>query len=169
MLKRILLFGSIIIIVSFSGCDKGIEPRIDYGPAGFSGKVTFAGTWPEGITRTLIVVFKNSLTSPDDFSAANLAYIVGPIDSNSTEYDYNSIDNNYLGFTMVGGNYSYVVVAQSKTAQISLVRKDWFVAGVYCINGDQSQPKTLTINSGGITPDVNIVVDFNNPPPQPPE
>ena len=169
MFKRILLIGLLIIVISFSGCDKGVEPRIDYGPAGFSGKVSFVGTWPEGITRTLIVVFKNPLISPDDFSALNLAYIVGPIDSNSTEFNFNSIDNNFLGFTLVGGNYSYVVVAQSKTPQISLTRKDWVVAGVYCINGNQSLPKTLTINSGGITPDVNIVVDFNNPPPQPPE
>jgi len=42
------------------------------------------------------------------------------------------------------------------------------VVGVYCENGDQSKPKKLIINAGKITNDINISVDFNNPPPQPP-
>ena len=168
-----ILFASIILIIAFSlsSCDKGIAPgEPPSGPAGFAGKVTFVGEWPEGITRTHLVVFKNSIQSSSDFFPPNLTFIVDSIPYRSTEFTYNSIDNNFVPIFKIGeDNYSYVVVAQSKAPEISLDRKDWFVVGVYCINGDQTKPKTLTIYPGEITPDVNIVVDFNNPPPQPPE
>jgi hypothetical protein len=60
-------------------------------------------------------------------------------------------------------------VAQSKTPAISYDRKDWSVVGVYTTTGDQSKPGTMSIIDGMITSGIDINVDFNNPPPQPPE
>ncbi|MEG8946366.1 hypothetical protein [Rosettibacter firmus] len=171
MLKKILIVISIFAIAIFNGCDKGIEPEpeIPSGPMGFSGKVTFIGKWPEGIKRTHIVVFKNPIEKSEDFFPPNLSFVSDSIPYNSTEFVYNSIENNFLPILQLDeGVYSYVVVAQSRTPEISLDRKDWFVVGVYCVNGNQSNPAKLIIQRGKITPNVNIIVDFNNPPPQPP-
>lgn len=165
ILLNIFLFLFAFFVLS---CNKGIEPGEPIGQSGFSGKVTFVGKWPEGIKRTHVVVFKNEIKKVEDFFNY-FSFIVDSIPYASKEFKYNSIDNPFNpNIKITPGVYSYVVVAQSKTPEITLVRSDWAVVGVYCINGDQTKPKTLIINPGQITSDVNITVDFNNPPPQPP-
>ena len=169
MFRRILVFVTLLAIILISACDKGIAPGEPSGPVGFEGKVTFVGTWPDSIKRTHVVVFKNPILTSDDFFPPNLSFVVDSIPYRSSEYSFNSLEDNYIPlFQLAPGNYSYVVVAQSKTPDISLARKDWFVVGVYCLNGHQNNPTTLSILPGRVTTDVNIIVDFNNPPPQPP-
>jgi len=163
----ILFIGCLLFLIS--GCDKGIEPAAPT-PTGFSGTVTFTGTWPEGIQRTHVAVFNHFIQSSADFSPPNLSFVVNPIPYGSKSFTYESdIDNYYPALQVTPGDYKYVIVAQSKTPTLSLDRKDWVVVGVYTITGDQSNPGTMTINDGIITPGINITVDFNNPPPQPPE
>lgn len=162
---------ALVLILSFliSSCDKGIEPGEPLGPSGFSGKVTFVGNWPQGIQRTHIVVFRNEIVTVADFFLPNLSFVVDSIPYGSKEFTYNSLENPFTTiFKITPGNYSYVVVAQSKTQFMSFERKDWMVVGVYCENNNQAIPKSLIVPPGKITPDVNIKVDFNNPPPQPP-
>lgn len=157
-------------LILLQGCDKGIEPGEPVLPGGFRGSVTFAGTWPEGIKRTHLVVFKNPLLTGNDFSIQNFAFIVDSIPYRETLFSYNSLEDNFLPdiITLYPGEYKYVAVAQSKTPEISFLRRDWTVVGVYCINDDQTRPKSLIIRSNQVTPEINIKVDFNNPPPQPP-
>lgn len=164
-----VIFSSAILILLIS-CDTGIEPGEPILPGGFSGTVTFSGHWPEGIKRTHIVVFKNPLQTADDFSIQNFAFIVDSIPFRSNLFTYNSFVNNFLQdiITLFPGEYKYAAVAQSRTPEISFQRKDWTVIGVYCLNNDQTKPANLLIRSGQVTPNVNITVDFNNPPPQPP-
>jgi len=163
----ILFLGCLIFLIS--GCDKGIEPAAPT-PTGFSGTVTFTGIWPEGIQRTHVVVFNHLLQSSADFSIPNLSFVVNPIPYGSKTFTYNSITDNFTSILQVTpGDYKYIIVAQSKTPAISYDRKDWFVVGVYTTTGDQSKPGTMSIIDGMITPGIDINVDFNNPPPQPPE
>jgi len=160
---------ALLFILFILGCDKGIEPIEEQGYGHFSGRVTFTGDWPEGIKRTHVVVFKNMIQKSDDFFPPNFSFVVDSIPYGSSVFEYNSIENNYIPIFQLGsGIYNYIVVAQSKTPSISLERKDWFVVGVYCIGGDQTRPAKLQIRKDEITPDINIDVDFNNPPPQPP-
>lgn len=162
-----LLIGCIIFLIS--GCDKGIEPAAAT-PTGFSGTITFIGKWPEGIQRTHVAVFNHLIQSSADFSPPNLSFVVNPIPYTSKSFTYESdVDNYYPALQLSPGDYKYIVVAQSKTPTLSLDRKDWIVVGVYTTTGDQSNPGTMTITDGKITPEINITVDFNNPPPQPPE
>ncbi len=172
MFKKIINISLLLILILvYNKCDKGIEPEPEKpsGLTGFEGKITFVGNWPEGIKRTHLVVFKNPIEKSEDFFPPNLSFVSDSIPYNSSEFVYSSIKNNFLPILQLGvGEYSYVVVAQSKTEEISLDRKDWFVVGVYCINGDQSKPAKLIIQAGRIMRDINITVDFNNPPPQPP-
>ena len=163
-----LTFFLIIFSVSFISCDKGIEPYREETEAdltSFEGKVTFIGTWPEGVMRTYIVVF----SEPSRFDVSTLNFIIGPIPYNSTEFIYNSIENN-LGLipTLNPGEYPYIIVAQSKTPELSLSRKDWTVAGVYYLDGDTTNPGKVKIEKGKVTTGINIICDFNNPPVQPP-
>lgn len=173
MYKTFLLLVIICLLFNLSGCDKGIEPEPEKSPEseaiGFSGKVTFTGNWPTGITRTHIVVFKNEIQSVDDFSFQNLAFVVDSIPYKSPEFKYNSVLNNFFSFILAEGTYKYLVVAQSKTPTISLNRNDWSIVGVYYNLSDKSKPGTMTLQKGKITSGIDFNVDFNNPPPQPPK
>ena len=163
----ILFIGYLTLLIS--GCDKGIEPAAAE-PTGFSGTVTFTGNWQPGIKRTHVVVFNHFIQSSADFSPPNLSFVVDSIPYGSKTFSYNSIDNNFIPSLQASpGDYRYIVVAQSKTPDISTNRKDWVVVGVYTTSGDQSKPGTMTIRDGIITTGIDINVDFNNPPPQPPE
>ncbi len=169
MRRYIIIMLGFLIILVFISCDKGIEPLEVIGPSGFEGKVTFEGSWPEGIKRTHLVVFKEPIKTVDDFFLPNLSFVVDSIPYGTREYSYNSIDKPFSSiFKFAAGNYKYVVVAQSKTPEITFNRADWTVVGVYCESGNQTSPKTMIVNPGRITSNVNINVNFQNPPPQPP-
>ena len=66
------------------------------------------------------------------------------------------------------GDFAYLAVAQTTETEIQLVRSAWVVAGVYNSEGDSSEFGKLTIPPGTFLKDINIICDFNNPPPQPP-
>ena len=173
MLKNIFVLFLILILSLISGCDKGIEPEPETtfppGQMGFSGKVTFTGGWPAGIKRTHIVIFKNQIQTSDDFFPPNLAFVIDSISYRSIQFTYNSVNNNFIPiFQIAPGDYQYIVVAQSRTQDISLERKDWFIVGIYYKNNDRSRPGTMTIQDGRMTTGIDVYVDFNNPPPQPP-
>ncbi len=157
----IFLLASLLILNS---CDKGIEPQPDGN--GFSGTITFIGDWPEGITRTYLVVFKNALNSAADFSPLNIKFISNEIPYGITSLNYSSADSAFG--SIVPGKYEYVVIAQSKTPTLSLNRSDWTVAGVYYNGSDTTKPGVLIVPDNGIAANINIICDFNNPPPQPP-
>lgn len=167
ILNKLLLA---LIAVIFLNCDGGLAPTPPLiEPSGFSGKVTFTGTWPQGIKRTHLVAFKNPILVSTDFFPPNLSIIMDSIAYGSKEYVYNSTDNNfYKGTSIVPGDYAYVVVAQSKTETLSLLRSDWTVAGVYYAGTDTTTPGILRIEKDKMTKQINIICNFNNPPPQPP-
>jgi hypothetical protein len=163
----------LIIILSLnSGCDGGISPTSadTIHEAGFGGTITFKGTWPDSVSQTYLVVFQNDLKSISDFNIFNIKYVSLEIPSGTTFYHYSSLDSAYLPQQghLADGTYEYVAVAQLTSPTISLNRKDWRVAGLYYANGDFSHPGTLVIPPKTFVPNINIVCDFNNPPPQPP-
>ncbi len=133
---------------------------------GFSGTVSFVGNWPQGITRTHIVVFEDPLLSAGDFNAFNLKFVSVEIPYGTQVYDFNSADTAVV--KIADGEFSYVAVAQQKTANVSLNRRDWFVVGVYYAGGDTTKPGTLVIPKNTLVKNINIICDFDNPPIQPP-
>lgn len=163
-LRKIIFPALLIGIVITESCNKGIEPVYD--SPGFSGRVTFKGTWPDSIKRTFIVVFDSLLEEPNDFTLYNLKFISGGIPTGVSYFDYNSRDSALVQIDP--GTYAYVAVVQQKTETISLLRKDWIVAGIYYTNDDTTNPGRLIIPSDGFVRNINILCDFDNPPPQPP-
>jgi hypothetical protein len=164
--KRILFPIILIPLVIYEGCDKGIEPRPAGEIPGFSGRITFIGTWPDSIQRTHIVAFDSLLESPDDFTIFNLKFVGDTIPYGAHFYDFDSRNNPYVPIT--SGTFSYIAVVQQKTIDLSLSRKDWTVVGIYYTNGDTIHPASLTIPEKTLVKNINIWCDFNNPPPQPP-
>jgi hypothetical protein len=169
---KFLLSGSVIILLIVSCVnDHGIAPKaFVIETTGFGGTVTFFGNWPDSIQRTHIVIFKDPLLAPSDFNIFNLKYVSWEIPYGTDTWQYTSIDSSVIpgDSTFTPGEYAYVAVAQQKTVDLSLSRKDWFVAGVYYLFGDTSQPGTMVIQEDKYTDNVNIICDFDNPPPQPP-
>lgn len=153
----------------FLSCDKGLEP-LDENTSigtGFKGTITFVGEWPDSVFRTVVVLFKDSLTSPLDFNIVNLRYISEEIPYGVNSYDYNS-SINFTVANVTAGEYAYLAVAQSKTELLSLNRSDWYVVGLYSVDASQQISAPLIILENEMKSDVNILCDFNNPPIQPP-
>lgn len=162
----VILFGFCFLI----SCNHGIAP----GPimsSGFSGTVSFVTSWPDSIKRSFIVIFENALQSDSDFTIFNLKYLSREIPPGIQKYNFSSSDSAYIPPApgpFPPGSYAYVAVVQQSTEELSFVRKDWFVSGVYYSFGDTTKPGTLVIPENTFVKNVNIKVDFNNPPPQPP-
>ncbi len=167
LIKYLILFIPLIISL---GCNQGIAPASieeQQLKSGFSGKITFIGQWPDSIQYTLLVVFKNPLTSSADFNVFNVGYIGHPIPYGVQVYDYSTIqDTGYVPIS--AGTYSYVAVAQSKNPVLSVNRTDWRVVGVYYADSDTTHPGKLTIPDNSVAGNINIICNFNDPPPQPP-
>ena len=167
-----LLLSSILLFLLIScNSEHGIAPK-PYVPetTGFSGRITFVGIWPDSIQRTHVVMFKDPLLTPSDFTILNLKFISWEIPFGVGYYNYSSADSSYFppDGIIEAGEYSYIGVAQQSTVELSLSRKDWFIAGVYYADGDTSQPGKLTIPENTMVRNINIICDFDNPPPQPP-
>lgn len=164
-MKRFLIFIPIIFI--FFNCNQGITPIEIEEELGFGGKISFTGTWADSIKRTHIVAFENPLLSSNDFNILNLKYVSEEIPFGSTEYFFRTTSNAAIQ-PIQPTKISYIIVIQSAEPELSLERSAWFVVGVYTLSGDQSQPSTIFLENKKFINNINIICDFNNPPPQPP-
>ncbi len=152
------------------GCNKGITPATaaeEYQTAGFSGTITFTGTRSPDAKWTLLVVFKDPLTSAASFNIFNVGYISNPIPDTVKSYPFTTAeDSGFIPIT--AGTYSYIAVVQSNKDTLSINRADWKVVGIYYANGDTTQPGKMTIPPNSFVTGINITCDFNKPPVQPP-
>jgi hypothetical protein len=170
-LQLLSKFSLFLVVVFFYSCDKGIEPLSSKDlQTGFGGKITFIGQWPDSVKRTHLVVFASPLNSVSDFNITNLRFVSQEIPFGSSEYIYSSRDSTVIPGTgeFQAGNYAYVAVAQSYIQEVSLERSNWFVVGLYLNEGDSVNPGTLSIPENTYVENINIICNFNNPPPQPP-
>jgi hypothetical protein len=161
-----LLLLSFILI----SCDHGISPAPPE-TSGFSGKVTFISSWPDSVKRSFLVIFENPLLEPDDFTINNLKFLSREIPLGLQSHEFSSLDSAYIPPApgpFPSGSYAYVAVVQQSTELLSLARKDWFVSGVYYAYSDTTKPGTMIIPDNTFIENINIKVNFNNPPPQPP-
>ena len=165
----------LILILFVIACnDHGIEPKPEPSASeisGFSGKVTFVGEWPDSVKRAFVVVFQNPLLTPGDFTILNLKFLSREIPLGVQTYNYSSLDSAFIPSvpgSFPPGTYAYIAVAQQSTEELSLARNDWFVSGIYYANSDTTQPGTMVIPDSTFVENINITVDFNDPPPQPP-
>lgn len=168
---RIIIICFFMILVSCNS-EHGVAPKpiVNQG-FGFGGNITFYGAWPDSIKRVLLVVFKDPLEDSTDFVITNIRYLSIELPLKVPNYNYSTLDSSFIPLISDDGpvsEYHYVAVAQQSTEVISLLRKDWFVTGIYYAGKDTSQPGVLTISGDSFVNGINIYCDFDNPPPQPP-
>lgn len=171
-MKLIKSLTVIFLIYSSFSCDQGISPLpVQPEVSGFEGTITFVSPWPDSIRRTHLVIFKNPLLQPSDFVLTNIKFISNEIPFGVQSHRFSSLDTALippLPGPFEPGDYAYVAVAHQTTEEISLARKDWFVSGIYYTNNDTTKPGILKIQENKVTRSVNITVDFNKLPTQPP-
>jgi len=167
-------FGLILLAIAFFffviSCDHGIEP-LEAETSGFSGAITYVSDWPDSVQRSFLVVFQDPLVSDTNFTIFNLKFLSQEIPLGASVNNFSSLDSAYIPpdpGPFPAGTYAYIAVVQQSTPNLSLARKDWFVSGVYYANGDTTQPGAMIIPDNTFVRNINITVDFNNPPPQPP-
>ncbi|MBT8378745.1 MAG: hypothetical protein KJN64_05920 [Ignavibacteria bacterium] len=168
-MKILNLLGIIGLVFLFS-CDYGIEP-LPPESSGFSGRINYTSEWPDSVKRSFLVVFENPLIEPDDFTINNLKYLSREIPLGVQSHNFSSLDSAYIPpdpGPFPSGSYAFVALVQQSTENLSFARKDWFVSGVYYEIGDTTKPGTMVIPESTFIRNINIKVDFNNPPPQPP-
>jgi hypothetical protein len=165
-IKSILYISTVIILALLNfGCDKGLAPtEISQGGGsvtkGISGTIHFINWPPESTLVDLrLVAFKNY--PPGD--------IVSEVMQGNAQYTetLKPYFSDSLSYTLVltaatWGSIQYIVVAQQFGPNI---QADWKMVGVYYTPDDSSKPGTVNLSADGIVNDINIRVDFLNPPP----
>lgn len=163
----------IFIGLIFISCGKGLSPSSPdeevLSGTGFSGTITFEGSWDDSIKWTVFILFKDSLKSESDFIITNFKYVSSPIPFGVNSYSFNTLTDSSALNLITPGEYDYLCVAQSKVEMLSLSRDAWFIAGIYAKESLPSEARKLQITDGLLVEDVNILCDFDNPPPQPPD
>lgn len=165
-----------VLVLLYSGCDKGLEP-ID-NPSGFTGTIRFRN-WPtpDNVWELRLIAFKKF---PSSDSAGILQQLVSgnidvypPIgspafkkfDSTQTRH-LDSLQYSFLtqGTTLKVTNYEYIVVGWRYSGTDFFA---WRPAGVYAVQPGSFEPKPLRVLLHRIFPNIDIEVDFSNPPPKP--
>ncbi len=167
MIKKIFQVIVLFSITMIIGCDHGIAPRVEPPRTGFSGKITFKNQWPSDIYQTRVVAFRETIKTVADFNIMNIGFISDTIPYGVSEFIYES-DKNPLIEPAEGSTLKYIVVAQAIVPNPLPRRQDWRVAGIYFSPEDSTKFGSVTIEKGVFKRNIDIVVDFNNPPIQPP-
>jgi len=156
------------VILFLSSCDHGISPRLKPERTGFSGTVIFKGAWPSDVYQTRIVGFRDTIRSSLDFTILNIAFLSDTIPYGISLYEYESDNPKHIFKPGAGDVLRYIVVAQAIVPNPSPIREHWRVAGIYFSPIDSTKYGTVEIVKGTLVKNIDIIVDFNNPPNQPP-
>ena len=156
-----------LVFVS-SSCDKGLEPSNE--PSGFSGVIHFKN-WPppDSVLELRLVAFEKY---PSDTASIVEALFSGeavlypPVGATGFPKFVDSIEYVFdnAGAVIKVTKYDYVVVAWRYGTNFFA---DWRPAGVYTTNPGSFDPAPVLVLLHRITPDIDIEVDFYNPPPRP--
>jgi hypothetical protein len=159
----------LLVVVFFPGCDTGLGPLNE--PAGFRGTIHFTN-WPpvDSVKDLRLVAFE---TFPSDSAGIVPALLTG----RAVVYPPIGLP---LGFPQFQDTVSYELTTQETSLQLkkydyvivvlrygrNLVA-DWKPVGVYTTNPGSFEPSPVRVLLHKITPGIDIVVDFHNPPPKP--
>jgi hypothetical protein len=174
--QRIAVFFFMAFLVLVFGCDRGLAPITE--DTGFSGTITFRN-WPppEQVLELRLVAFEQY---PADSSGIIAALL------NSQAAIYPHVTTGVAAALEVLGNRSADTVNYTFTAEGTILKKDatynyvvlawryganyfadWAPAGVYTETPGTFTPASVIVRERRMRKDVNITVDFNNPPPKP--
>ena len=161
----------IILCLLLAACDGGLAPPPPL-ELGFSGTVHFTpGSWP---TDSLINlwIFASQIYPLDSakvysglFSNTPTIFLYPSINESLQPFNVDSIA---YSFPLHSGMYKYVGVIQQTSFDLAgqgirVLR----VVGFFKDSTDSSKPGIVHVNDNYQVKEINIDVDFRNPPPQP--
>ena len=160
MFKKLpIIFFLIIFIYE---CDHGLEPPT--GPTsnitGISGLISYTN-WPpaDSLSDLRLVVFKNY--PPTNIVSELLnqrAFFYPTLDDSLPRF----VDTTSFILELPANTYEYIVVAQQYGPDFYA---DWRVVGQYDTDLDPL-PSSVTVENGKLHENINVNVDFANPPNQ---
>jgi hypothetical protein len=169
-LMRFLILINLCLFLG--GCDGGLAPPPPAEP-GFSGTVYFApGSWPSTDSLVSIMIFASKIFPLDSattvsglFSDPPLIFVYPSMSESLRPFFIDSIS--YV-FPLRSGTYKYIGVVQQISSDVlhNSIRV-FRVVGFYKNPANLAQPGNVIVNDSSQVKDINIQVDFRNPPPQP--
>jgi hypothetical protein len=164
MFLRIILV-AILLSMFFAGCDHGLAPPEENMRTAISGLITYQN-WPspDSLKDLRLIVFQNYPPRDIIFEVTSgRAHVYPPLGASGLEF---YVDSSRYILNLSPGHYQYVVVAQQYGDNLY---SDWRAVGQYDTTGvsNDSIPSSIDVIENCITENINISVDFDNPPVQP--
>lgn len=164
--RGLVLFATFLLCSS--GCDTGLTPLNE--PSGFRGVIRFKN-WPspDSVREIRIVAFEEFPTDSTGIIATlatGRAAVYPELDQrlptfvDSIEYEFTT----KLGINLQLRNYAYIILAQQYGPNVFT---DWRPAGVYTARTNTFDPAPIRVLLHRIAQNIDIDVDFRNPPPRP--
>ena len=156
----------IIVFIWPQSCDHGLAPSDaeEVISTGIRGTIEYSNTWPADSTlfNLKLVVFKeipiDSTQVITDVISGEATVFPENLSENLPYY----VDSTPYGLTLEPGYYAYIVVVQ----QYGTIYQ-WQVVGQYDETPADSLPTGITVFADSMLTDIDISVDWNNPPFQP--
>jgi hypothetical protein len=150
-----------------TACDHGLVPppeEPELMKPGFGGAIWYSGKWPpsDSLKDLRIVAFRDF--PPKDIVSEVLsgnAEVYPPLGSSSLPF---GVDSTNYSFFVPAGTYEYIAVAQQYGPNVFA---DWKAVGVYTMDPYSATPATVVVPSGPFVWGIDLIVDFDHPPPQP--
>ncbi len=171
-LSVLISFAAAAVLVT--GCDKGLAPVHE--PSGFKG-VIYYSNWPPAsqVLELRLLAFRDVprdssklldllLAAASTNPGSVVLYPPVGVTGFSKFVDTTHYQLITPGSTLLLQQYSYIVVAQRYGPNFF---SDWKPAGVYTLNPQTFEPEPVRVLLHVVRENVDIHVDFNNPPPKP--
>ena len=152
-------------LIALTGCDHGLGPVGQTIPEGHMSGVIRYSNWPplDSLLDMRLVAFRV-------FPPANIvdevllgrAFVYPPLGDTALTPFF--VDSLRYSVTLPSGQYKYVVVAQRFGPDLYA---DWRPVGQYDLDTNLAVPSPVTIAPNDTSGDIDIHVDFRNPPPPP--
>lgn len=167
-MMRIHIRVLIVLALALVGCDKGLSPSATPpppSPKGYMSGLVRYQHWPpsDSLHDLRLVAFR--VFPPTNIVNEVLLgrAIVYPSLGDTALVPF-FVDSLCYGFDLPVGEYQYIVVAQQFGPTITT---DWRAVGQYDLDSNFAIPSSVTILEDDTTINININVDFRNPPPPP--
>jgi len=168
-MRSTALIACVLLLLSCAlSCDGGLAPPSLIEP-GFGGTISFtSGTWPP--PDSLVNLW---LVASQDYPLDSVTVFTGIFSNPPRIYVYPSLDTNLpfnidtvsYSFLLPPANYKYIAVIQRFKNEINA--RALRVVGLYGTATIPPEPISVSVRDFEFMKNINIVVNFHNPPPQP--
>jgi hypothetical protein len=151
----------------FFCCNHGLEPYKE--TAGFSGTITYYGTWLPDSEIVTIHLVASKVPPPFPFDSLLTMISSGDVQFIPPDFTQSlpaNVSSTHYEMFVPHATYNYLAVVLQKN-QTEITPENFPVIGVYTEDTIAFTPKALTVRENQFHRNINITVDFQNFPPTP--